>query len=178
MSDTEDRREIEELLVLSAHAADRRDYDLTRSLYADGAYEDHGEYKGGIDGYIDFAKKSVVGMEASAHLFLRALIAIDGDRAESESVQQVFFRMAGPPPTNTICICRQFDRYLRTPRGWRFSHRAMCYDWMQSFPADAVQLPAGTILGTTDRSDPFYSQLPLLASQLRNRTNCSPAELA
>lgn len=178
MSESDDRREIEDLLAMAAHASDRRDFDLIRSLYAEGAYENHGEYQGDVNGYIEFAKKTVEGMAAASHLFLRSLIAISGDDAESESVLQIFYQLKGSPPTNVICMCRQFDRYVRTPRGWRFIYRGLCYDWMQSFAADEVHLPLGTLKGTTDHNDPFYSEMPLLAAKLRKFASSLPVELA
>ena len=49
MAEIEDRLEIENLQVVFAHAADRGDYALLRSLYTDDAVDDHGGYSGPVD---------------------------------------------------------------------------------------------------------------------------------
>jgi hypothetical protein len=38
---------------------------------------------------------------------------------------------------------------------------------VQSFKADEIQVPPGTLMGSPDRNDPFYTELPLLAAKLR-----------
>lgn len=171
MSDTDDQREIERLHAIFVHAVDRGDFALARSLYTDDAVDLHGGYNGPVDGYIEWAKTTVSAFERSAHMFFTPLIFVSGDEAESETKGQVFIRTKGEVKFDTVGVFRQFDRYRRTPQGWRFTHRAICFDWAHSYPADDDPPdPEGAMLkGSMDTNDPFYSHVPLLAAEMRRR---------
>ena len=49
----QDRHEIEACLLRYTRGVDRKDWDLVRSAYHTDAHDNHGNYKGGIDGFID-----------------------------------------------------------------------------------------------------------------------------
>ena len=53
---------------------DRADWDLVRSTYHTDAYDDHGDYKGGIDGFIAFAKSRTGGATQVMHFLGECLI--------------------------------------------------------------------------------------------------------
>lgn len=166
MSEMEDRFEIENLHVVFAHAADRGDYVLLRSLYTDDAVDDHGGYDGPVDGYIEWVKKTHEDYEILSHISGRPLISLSGDLAQSETKGQVFMRFRDPPARNQFAVTRSFDRYARTPKGWRFTSRKLCADWMgPAFPAE----PLGGLRGRMDLHDPVYSELPELVAFLHSK---------
>jgi hypothetical protein len=169
MSEIEDRMEIENLQTVFAHAADRGDYALLRSLYTDDAVDDHGGYSGPVDGYIEWVKKTHEAYEMLSHICGKPLIRLAGDFAESEMKGHVFMRLKGPPAQNTFAVTRAFDKYVRTANGWRFSSRKLCGDWMG--PAFEAQELDG-LKGTMDASDPVYSELPGLVAALHAGFGC------
>ena len=164
MSETEDRMEIENLQVVFAHAADRGDYALLRSLYTDDAVDDHGGYSGPVDGYIEWVKATHKDYDMLSHICGKPLIRLNGDVAESEMKGHVFMRFRGPPAQNAFAVTRAFDKYVRTQNGWRFSSRKLCGDWMgPSFQAQEFD----GLKGTMDLSDPVYTELPELIAAVR-----------
>jgi len=168
VSQFEDRAEIEYLHSLFAHAADRADYELLRSLYTDDATDDHGAYSGPVDGYIEWVKEIHQQFEILSHIESKPLIFIDGDTAESEIKSHVYLRLKGPPTRNTFSISRIFDKYRKTPRGWRFTSRAICADWFGPEFEAAAPVSGVGLRGTMGPDDPFFTEVPRLAAALRD----------
>lgn len=48
-----DRREIEDCQLRYVRGVDRKGWDLVRAAYHTEAHDGHGNYKGGIDGFVD-----------------------------------------------------------------------------------------------------------------------------
>ena len=89
-----DRLEIEELLYRYARGVDRRDWDLVRATYHPDAHDDHGNYKGDIDGFIASLKKRHAMIEQSMHVVTNCMIEFDGpDSALVESYFITFQRV-------------------------------------------------------------------------------------
>lgn len=167
MSKFEDRAEIEYLHTIFAHAADRGDYDLLRSLYTDDATDDHGAYNGPIDGYIDWVKQTHESYDFIEHVYSRPVIFLDGDTAESEVKGLVFTRTKGPPAMNSLGVSRTFDKYRRTEQGWRFTSRAVCFDWMGPASEAEGDYSFVRLQGRMGSDDPIYTETPKLAAALR-----------
>lgn len=166
MTEWEDRAEIEYLHTIFAFAADRGDYALLRSLYTDDAVDDHGGYHGPVDGYVAWVEQTHEHFEILSHIYGKPLIFIDGNTAESEIKGHVFMRHKGPPARNHFAVCRNFDKYRRTAEGWRFTSRAMCFDWDGPEFETPNEAPTARFKGTMDRTDPVYSELPGLAASM------------
>lgn len=165
LSEIEDRLEIENLHTVFSHAADRADYALLRALYTDDAVDDHGGYSGPVDPYIEWVKKTHEDYEILSHISGKPLIFLNGDVAQSETKGQVFMRFRGGSGPNSFAVTRSFDRYARTPRGWRFTSRKLCADWIgPSFGLEET----GGLRGTMDATDPVYAELPDLIDSLHS----------
>src|SRR5688572_2641811 len=81
-----DRLEIRELLDRYARGVDRRDWEQVRAVYHPDAYDDHGNYKGDVDGFIERLKRRHVWIEQSMHVVANCIIEFDGpDSAVVES---------------------------------------------------------------------------------------------
>ena len=52
LDDLIDREQIRDVIYRYARGVDRRDYELVRSCYHPNATDDHGSYKGDVDGFI------------------------------------------------------------------------------------------------------------------------------
>ena len=74
----EDRRQIQDLALAYARGVDRRDWALVRSVYHADAHDDHGAYKGGIDGFIEWLERRHAFIAHSMHFVTNCLIEFAG----------------------------------------------------------------------------------------------------
>ena len=85
MISSEDQIAFERLHSLFVHAADRRDYVLLRSLYADDAIDDHGLFNGPVDGYVSWLREVQDAFQITTHVITNVVAAVDGEDAQSEA---------------------------------------------------------------------------------------------
>src|SRR5215210_6467344 len=52
-----DRAGIQDLMARYARSVDRRDWDAVRSTFHPDAHDDHGDYKGDVDGFITWVSE-------------------------------------------------------------------------------------------------------------------------
>jgi SnoaL-like domain len=69
-----DRVEIQDCLCRYARGVDRGDWALVRSSYHPDATDQHGDYRGDIDGLIDWLDKRFAGVDNSMHFLGNCLI--------------------------------------------------------------------------------------------------------
>jgi cation transport regulator ChaB len=62
-----DKDEIRDLMSRYARGVDRADWDGVRETYHKDAYDDHGDYKGGTDGFIEFGRSRMGGATQVMH---------------------------------------------------------------------------------------------------------------
>jgi hypothetical protein len=163
------RFELENLLNEFNYAADRRDYAAVQRCYHEGAIDDHGGYKGPVEGYIEWLKAVQGSQEVSSHVLTNMRFAVEGDRAESEARGTTYLRIKGAEPFNLIVIGRHFDKYERREGRWAFVHRSLCVDWVQVFPAGnaTIDVVGAVQRGTSGNDDPLYSRLDLIPAVLK-----------
>jgi hypothetical protein len=121
-----DKVEIYEVLAMYARGVDRRDWDLVRSCYHDDAVDDHGPFRGDVNGFIDWVAERHAGIEQSMHFLGNVLIEIDGDVAFSETYLTTFQHETRPgsPTRYSHSGCRYVDRLERRDNGpWKFAER-------------------------------------------------------
>ena len=141
-----DRLEIQELLYRYARGVDRCDWELVRAVYHPDAYDDHGNYKGGVGGFIESLKKRHATIEQSMHVVTNILIEFDGaDSALVESYFVTYQRIlpqAGDARRNYYiredlpedaavqgqAIGRYVDRVSRRDGAWRIARRTVVFE--------------------------------------------------
>jgi hypothetical protein len=162
-----DKEAIRELVLLYSRGVDRKDGNLLRDLYIDGATDTHGDsFDGDKDDYVDFLEKAFPYMSYSGHHVCNHLIAINGDEAEGE-VYALAWHMI--PTRDSGCeedfMCvRYVDRYQRCSDGrWRFSKRVVTYDFRTRRPVDSSANAGLPELA----SDPSFTDLNLPLFQRR-----------
>jgi hypothetical protein len=69
-----DREEIRDLMGHYARAVDRADWEGVRAVYHEDAHDDHGDYKGGVDGLIEFIRDRNGLLPQSVHFLGNCLI--------------------------------------------------------------------------------------------------------
>jgi hypothetical protein len=147
-----DRLDIQELLYRYARAVDRKDWDGVRAVYHPDAHDDHGNYKGNVDGFVENLKKRHAFIEQSMHCVTNCIIEFDGtDSALVESYYLTYQRVlpeAGDVRRNYLCretltdadavqgqaIGRFVDRVERRNGEWRIARRTVVFEVYRGDP--------------------------------------------
>jgi hypothetical protein len=147
-----DRLDIQEVLYRYARGVDRRDWELVRSVYHVDAWDDHGNYKGDVDSFIENLKKRHAFIEQSMHVVTNCIIEFDGpDSAVVESYYITYQRLlpgAGQFRLNYLsreplgdddamqgqAIGRYVDRFERRDGTWRIARRTVVFEVYRGSP--------------------------------------------
>ena len=138
-----DRRELYDLALRYARAADRRDYAVFREIFTEqGAIHGH---RGGVDTKplysIEGRETIVAGLsgleqyEKTLHVVANQLVDMEGDRASGETycMAHHIYRKDGAPMNRTMAI-RYQDRFVRKDGRWYFEERRLDVDWERDRP--------------------------------------------
>lgn len=156
-----DEAAIKELQIRYCRGIDRMDWELVRSCYHPDAIDDHGEYVGGIDGFIEYCKAGTPNFLSTTHFTGNQLVEIDGDAAWAEHYARAYHRVAGGPdgPDKDLVVnCRYVDRLERRGGEWRLSKRVVIVDSERVDPVHERWVDPSQLRGRRDRSDPSYSR--------------------
>ena len=169
-----DRMAIQECLFRYVRGVDRKNWSLVRSAYHPDAYDDHGNYKGGIDGFIDSLVQRHATIEQSMHVIGNIVIAFDGpDSAlleayfithqrlspEAGDARLPYLRGGSVRPDQAVeteVIGRYVDRMTRRDGAWRIAHRTVVFEVFRGQPAPAGGgLRDSWAVGRRDGQDPI-----------------------
>ena len=149
----QDRMEIQDCLFRYVRGVDRKNWDLVRSAYHTDAYDDHGNYKGDIDGFIESLVKRHATIEQSMHVVGNIVIAFAGpdlalleayfithQRLSPEAGDSRLAYLRGVPigpdqAVETEVIGRYVDRMTRENGAWRIAHRTVVFEVLRGQPA-------------------------------------------
>lgn len=140
---------IEQNLYRYARGVDRRDWDLVRAAYHPDAIDNHGNYRGDIDGFIASLEQRHGGIVQSMHVVSNVMVEfIDADAAFVESYFTAYQRLgpaAGAARQNYVSesvgpddcidnevIGRYLDHVTRRDGQWRIARRDVLYDLYHS----------------------------------------------
>jgi hypothetical protein len=170
----DDRLEIQSVLYRYARGVDRRDWDLVRSTYHPDGYDDHGTYKGGIDGFIASLVKRHATVEQSMHVLANCLIEFTGpEGALVETYFSTYQRLSpaagearraylrggairDDEAVEGTVYGRYVDKFERRDGAWRVAHRTVVFEVYKGSPAPAGGgLAAGWARATRDGNDPI-----------------------
>ena len=153
------KQAITEALHKYCRAMDRMDNDLGKSVFHADAPADYGwMYQGTGHGFIEFVYGAHAGMLLHQHQLGNILIAVEGERAASESYVTVTFRRkdeAGVVVGMRSCG-RYIDRWEKRGGRWAISQRLYLHLFDETHPVAESQFPS---TGTRDRMDPSYAIL-------------------
>lgn len=131
-----------------AHGVDRRDWELVRSCYHDDAFDDHGVYRGGPDGFVAYFAKAALAWERTSHYVFEPTIDVDGDRAVVSSAA-IAHHINGPD--DLVMGARYADVFESRAGDWRIVHRVVRVEWVHELAADLAHweyaerfVPSGT----------------------------------
>jgi len=157
------RAEITDVLYRYCRGIDRRDFDLVRSCYHPEAAEEHGDYVGGVDGFLERAAKNLARCERTMHFLGNVVIEVAGLVARSESYALAYHRLpalnADGEPRDRVVGLRYLDVFTFRDERWRISSRRCVCDWTRTDPVlPGFDFPSGWLRGSADGSDPVCDE--------------------
>lgn len=167
------RAEIEDVMKLWCRAVDRRDWGLVREVFHPDGQDDHGIYKGGVDGLIDWLKLRHSTITRSLHYITNMLIEfVDDDNALVETYSLAMQRYPsegaetrkaiagggniGGDPFDILMFGRYVDQFQRRDGAWKIYRRKVVFDGSIMFPlpsSGGPQLSPDWEIGQRDGSD-------------------------
>ena len=167
------RSEIEAAMRRYCRGLDRRDWDLLRSAYHPDAHDDHGTYKGGVDGLVTWAAERHAHSEQSIHLLGHCTIDRVGDVAVVETYCIAHLRFdpaagaasamyaadeSSPPLVSATWWLRYVDRFERRP-DWRVADRVVVLEHVETAAAEPALADDTWTRSRRDRDDTLWARL-------------------
>jgi hypothetical protein len=154
---------IRDVLARYWRGIDRCDPELVRSTYHADAYDDHGYYKGPIDGFIESLPTLVWPsfhrtQHFSGHIDVE-LVSPELAYCESYAEAHHIMPAPGEPMKDLVYGLRYVDRFERRagdPDGWKIAHRVCSWDWQRSDTGLGLPLGDGYFRGSRDHDDPVF----------------------
>lgn len=165
-----DKDAIRESLCRYARGVDRGDWELVRSTYHPEAYDEHGEYKGGIDGLIDWLDQRFHGVDNSTHFLGNTIIEFCGPDLALVETYFVSRRLepgiAGDDTAEVaageaVAVAREgwgryLDRFERRDGQWRVAHRTVVLEALSNSLALGGKRSVGPCWGQRNKADRLY----------------------
>jgi ketosteroid isomerase-like protein len=166
LDELEARTRIEDALARFARAVDRQDWALARTLYHDGAFDDHGFFKGLPDEFLAHIAKTHAHQDHSMHFNTNVLIEFTAaDKAFVETYVLVLQRFrpgaanvpAGAAGLRVMASARYLDRFEKRAGEWRVVHRTLVFGDMQAEPMkEPMKFPSEFAVQVHGMDDPLY----------------------
>jgi hypothetical protein len=150
-----DMQAIRDVLARYARGVDRRDWGLVRAAFHPDARDDHGAYRGDIEGLIEWVARRHAAIDQAMHFLGNCLIEFASDdlalvetyyvahlRLGPEAVESrkmLLGDAAEPGYTDTSVLGRYIDRFERREGQWRIARRMNVYEGTR---AQAVRDPS------------------------------------
>jgi ketosteroid isomerase-like protein len=154
------REEIRDVLYRYTRGIDRLDLDLVRSCYHPDAHDDHGAFRGDLDGFLAWVGDVLSSFDSTMHFIGNQLIEVEGDTAYAESYC-VAYRRREPrddeQPHDLVTALRYVDRLERRAEGqWRIAARVCVFDWSRRDPVVDEWTMDGAVRGQRGAADPVW----------------------
>jgi hypothetical protein len=165
----EDRAEIRACMMRYARGMDRRDRELLRSAYHDGAVDDHVGFVGEVDDFIDWAFAYHATQTRYQHYLLNHTAEIVGDEAHAETCYLFVGTDREPANHMTLSGGRYVDRLERRDGRWAIADRVCVVEWNAESTSlitdEVIAMMAGSMkVARHNRTAPSYDR-PLVASR-------------
>lgn len=120
------------LITTYMRGLDRLMPDLVRSVFHDDATTDYGSYKGGADGFVEFAMGFLRDQLANHHMIGQHHVTVEGNAAFGEVYFQAHHRIRdGEQEKDFFVGGRYVDRYEKRDGAWKIAHRTEVVDWVR-----------------------------------------------
>jgi len=155
LEELEARTAIEDCLKRFARAVDRQDWKAARAAYHDGAFDDHGFFKGPPDAFLAHIAKLHAQQDHSMHFNTNVLIEFQAkDRAFVETYVLVLQRFGDRRVTASA---RYLDRFEERNGAWRVAHRTLVFgDMVSEAMSEPPKFPPEFTVQKHGLDDPLY----------------------
>jgi len=170
-----DRAEIQDLMAVYARGVDRADWQGVRNVYHPDATDDHGDYKGDIDGFIRFAEERTGGHPQAMHFLGQCLVEFarpEPSPAFDVAVAETYFMTAHTLSAesakgyrvegadNQVVQLSHYGRYVdrveRRGGPWLIAHRICVFETTRLAIGAVPPLGADWAHHTRDPNDPIF----------------------
>lgn len=131
-----DREAIKDVLMRYCRASDRLDEAMLCDLYWPDAHDDHMEFSGSVDEFVEYCTPILSAMRFNQHMIGNVLIEIDGDHADVETYFQGYHSV--PDETgkrhDVFAGGRYLDNFAKRNDEWRILKRFVVVDWFKEYP--------------------------------------------
>jgi 3-phenylpropionate/cinnamic acid dioxygenase small subunit len=155
------RQEIQELLARYARGVDRRDWNAVRAAFHPDATDDHGPYKGGLNGFMAYVERRHETIDQAMHFLGNCLIEFA--TADLALVETYFIAFQWPAPQNEgelivdrDAIGRYVDRIERRHGEWKIARRIVVLDAIRTIPSGSPKSNWTWVSARRDRDDAVY----------------------
>lgn len=159
------KERIRDVLCRYSRGVDRKDFELVRSCYHPDATDNHGDYDGDIDGFMEFLPGAVARFEHTMHFLGNMIIDVQGSIAHAETYAIGLHRLPPRPGklNRDITLMLRYVDVLEERDGeWRILRRVCTYDWsrLDSDLDGRELLGAGFVRGRSFPDDTVYTTHP------------------
>lgn len=164
-----DRAEIQDCLSRYARGVDRGDWEQLRATYHPDAHDQHGDYKGGVDGLIAWLEQRFAGVDNSMHFLGNCLIEFAGPDHAFVETYFASRRLRSPTVSERVDLqegdrmCREAwgryaDQFERRNGAWRVAERVVVIE--AAYTSVAIGGERSTAApgpwGSRNSADPIY----------------------
>jgi len=132
-----DEHDIRQLYYRYCRGIDRRQYELVRGCYHPDATDEHGDFRGGVDAFIEMISNSLPRYRSTNHFIGNLLIEVEGQKARGEAYAIAYSRLfpRGEKPARDQYVgFRYVDDLEKRDGEWRIAHRVCVFDWTRTDP--------------------------------------------
>lgn len=169
---------IRQTMALYARSVDRRDWEGMKATYHDDAYDDHGDYKGDVEGLIAWVAERHATVEQSMHFLGNQHIEMLGENLAMVETYCVVNQRYGPEAIDTVKLwlgdgydlgpedrvsadlyCRYVDRFECRGGDWRIARRVLVMEEVRATMVQIDLMKPIWALARRDEDDPLWHEL-------------------
>ena len=130
-----DREAIRECLARYARGIDRLDAAMVRSAYWPDCIDEHLNFRGNTEEFIEWSFSAMGGMDQTMHFITNVLMTINGASADVESYFYGIHRINGTDggKRDVVGAGRYVDKFLKRDDEWRIKARLVVTDWFREY---------------------------------------------
>jgi len=156
-----DEQAIRAVLHRYCRGIDRRQFDLVRSCYHPDGWDDHGAFRGGVEGFIEHCRSGLARYERTMHFMGNMFIEVSGHLAKAETYTIAFHRVParnGKPPRDHLVGFRYVDDFERRGGEWRIKKRVCAFEWTRTDPVpEGWDFPPDVLRGIHGSDDTVFA---------------------
>lgn len=171
-----DKQAIANVLAIHSRGIDRCDYALMRSAYHDDGQAVYGDFRANADDFCKIITESTRGQPVSLHRTSNIWIAVDGNRARSESYVIAYLEtLEESGAQQRIVGGRYLDLHEKRHGEWRMTKRNYVLEWNINQPSTSLAFPPADKnflpCGGQGAQDPGRALLAIWRARFENGSN-------